>query len=146
MSRLKKVGLWSGTQQNAEEYKQPAKGHGRIIVFSRRKEAIVQLNIIKHEKAKFTKHLGELYCLTEEDEYSLHHEFSTTLIQADEEYVERIVNYIAVRNNPFDTATSTVTNIVTGKAIDAETASFLIDCVRKGVESYSKFRTTRPPQ
>ena len=71
MSRLKKVGLWSGTQQNAEEYNKPAKGQGRIIVFSRIKEKIVQLNIIKHEKAKFTKHLRELYCLTEEDEYSL---------------------------------------------------------------------------
>ena len=36
-----------------------------------------------------------------------------------------------------------MTNIVTGKAIDAETATFLIDGVRKGVESYSNFRTTR---
>ena len=67
----------------------------------------------------------------EENEYSLHHELSTTLTEADEECVEQIVNYIAVRNNPFDTATSTVTNIVTGKEIDAVTASFLIDCMWK---------------
>ena len=81
--------------------------------------------------------------MTEEDEYSLHHEFSTTLIEADEECAEQIVNYIAVRNNHSDIATSTVTNIGHGKETDGETAFFLIDCVRREEESYSNFRTTR---
>ena len=126
-----------------KEYNKPAEGQGGITGFSRRKEAVAQWNIIKHEKAKLTKHLWELCCLTEEDEYSLHHVLSTTLIEADEECVEHIVNYIAVWNNPFDTTTSTVTNIVTGKETDAETASFLIDSVRKREESYSNFRMTK---
>ena len=73
-----------------KEYNKPAKGQGGIIGFSHRKEAVAQWNIIKREKAKFTRHLVELCCLTEEDEYSLHHEFLTTLIEADEECVEQI--------------------------------------------------------
>ena len=73
----------------------------------------VQWRIIKEEKPKFTKRLRELYCLTQEDEYSLHREFSTTLIEDDEECVQRITNYVAVRKKPLDTAASTVTNIVT---------------------------------
>ena len=127
-----------------KKYNTPNKGQGGFIGFSRQKEAVVQWNIIKHEKAKFTKHLQELCCLTKEDDYSLHHEFSATITEADEECVEQIVNHIAVWNNPFDTALSTVTNMErTGKEIDAETASFLINCVRKGEGRYSKFSMTR---
>ena len=66
-----------------KEYNRPAKGQEVIIGFSRRKEAVAQWNITKHEKAKFTKHFRELCCVTGEDEYSLYHEFSTTLIEAD---------------------------------------------------------------
>ena len=124
-------------------YNKPAKDQGGIIGFSRRKEDVAQWNIIKHEKAKFTNHLRELCCLTEGDEYSLHHEFSSSLIEVDEKCVEQIVSYIAERNNPFDTGTSRVTNIVTGKEVDTETVSFLINCIKNGEECYDDYRTTR---
>ena len=126
-----------------KEYNKSAKGEGGIIGFSRRKEAVAKWNIIKHEKAKFTNHLRELCCLTEGDEYSLHHKFSSSLIEVDEESVEQIVSYIAERNNPFDTATSKVTNIVTGKDVDTETASFLINFIKNREECYDDYRTTR---
>ena len=70
-----------------KEYNKPAKGQGGIIGFSHRKEAVAQWNIIKHEKARFAKHLWEVCCLTVEDEYSLHHEFSVTLTEADEKCI-----------------------------------------------------------
>ena len=50
-----------------KEYNKPAKGQGCIIGISRRKEAVAQWNIIKHEKAKFIKYLRELCCLNEDE-------------------------------------------------------------------------------
>ena len=71
--------------------------------------------------------MRELCCLNEYNEYTAHHEFSQTLTEADEECVEKIVTYIAERNNPFDTSITTkVMNIVTGKEVNKET-SFLIN-------------------
>ena len=90
-----------------KEYSEPAKGQGSIIDILRRKEAVAQWNTIRHEKAKFTKHLRELCCLNEDNEYIVHHEFSQTLIEADEESVKQIVTHMAERNNPFDTLITT---------------------------------------
>ena len=80
--------------------------------------------------------MRELCCLNEDNEYTVHHEFSQTLTEADEECVEQIVTYIAERNNPFDTSITTkVTNIMTGKEVNKETSSFLINCIKKGEEN-----------
>ena len=131
-------------QALGKEYDKPAKGQGGIICISRRKEAVAQWNIIKHEKSKFTKHLRELCCLNKDNEYTVHHEFSQTLTEGDEEYVEQIVTYTAERNNPFDTSITTkVTNIVTGKEVNKETSSFFINCIKKGEENYKEFRQAR---
>ena len=43
-----------------KEYNKPAKGPGGVTGFSNRKEAVVQWNLIKHEKAQFTKFLQDL--------------------------------------------------------------------------------------
>ena len=127
-----------------KEYNKPAKGKGGIIGISCRKEAVAQWNIIKHEKSKFTKHLRELCCMNEDNEYTVHHEFSQALTEADEECVEQIVTYIAERNNPFDTSiTTNVTNIVTEKEVNKETSSFLINCIKKSEENYNEFRQAR---
>ena len=126
-----------------KEYNKLARGQGGIIGFSHRKEAVAQWNIIKHKKARFVKHLWEVCCLTVEDEYSLRHEFSMTLTEADEECVQQIAHYIRECKNLFDTANSKVTTLVTGKEIDEETASSLLSCIRKGEECYKEFRTTR---
>ena len=123
-----------------KEYKKPAKGQGGIIGISRGKEAVAQWNITKD---KFTKHLHELCLLNDEGEYTLHHEFSQSLIEADEECVVQIGNYIAERNNPFDTSSVTkLTNLVTGKEMDEET-SFLLACVKTVEDNYNRFREAR---
>ena len=126
-----------------KEYNKPAKGQGGIIRISRRKEAVAQWNITKHEKAKFTKHLHELCSLNDEGEYTLQHEFSQSLIEADEECEVQIGNYIARRNNPFDTSSVTkFTNLVTGKEMD-EGTSFLLACVKTGKDNYNRFTEAR---
>ena len=66
-----------------------------------------------------------------------------TLTEADEECVQQIAHNIRECKNLFGTATFKVTNLVTGKEIDEETASFLLSCIRKREECYKEFRTTR---
>ena len=64
--------------------------------------------------------------------------------EADEKCVDQIVTYIAKRNNPFDTSITTkVTNIVTGKEVNKETSFFLINCIKKGEESYNELTQAR---
>ena len=53
-----------------KEYNKPAKGPGRVIGFSSRKEVVAQWNLIKHEKAQYTKFLQELCLLNDDREYS----------------------------------------------------------------------------
>ena len=56
----------------------------------------------------------------------------------------QISNYIAERINPFDeSSATTLTNVVTGKEIDKDTSSFLLDCVEIGEASYHRFREAR---
>ena len=95
-------------------------------------------------QSSLLKHLSELSCLNEDNEDTVHYKFSQALTEADEECVEQIVTYIAERNNPFDTSiTTNVTNIVTGKEVNKETSSFLINCIKKGEENYNEFRQAR---
>ena len=105
---------------------------------------MAQWNITWHEKAKFTKHLHELCSLNDEGEYALPHEFSQSLIEADEECVVQIANYIDERNNPFDTSSVTkLINLVIGKEMNEETSSILLDSMKTGENSYNRFREAR---
>ena len=71
---------WDPMDQALEkEYNKPAKGPSSVIGFSNRKEAVAQWNLIKHEKAQFTKFLQDLCQLNDDREYSLHHEFSEAI-------------------------------------------------------------------
>ena len=82
--------------------------------------------------------------MNDEGEYALYHEFSQSLIEADEECVVQIVNYIEERNNPFDTSSVTkLTNLITGKEMSKETSCILLDRIKTGENSYNRFREAR---
>ena len=68
-------------------YIKPAKGQSGIIGVTCRKEAVCNRNIIKHDKAQFTNFLYELCALNYDDEYTLHHEFSKSITDADKHCV-----------------------------------------------------------
>ena len=126
-----------------KEYNKPAKEPGRVIGFSSRKEAVAQWNLIKHGKAQYTKFLQELCLLNDDREYSLHHEFSRVITQADEEAVEQITSYISGRQNPFDFSShKQLTDLLTGKEVDKETTNYLLNCITTGKGAYSDFKTT----
>ena len=95
-------------------YNKPAKDHSGIIGITRKKEAVAKWSIIKHEKEQFTDLLYNLCSLDTDGEYSLHHEFSTAVTEADEICVTNIRNFVAQRENPFDTEYTTLKNVATG--------------------------------
>ena len=65
-------------------YSKPAKGQGDIIGFTRRKEAVAQLSLIRHEKAKIPSFSRSICHLKIRDKYTLHHEFSDSITNVKE--------------------------------------------------------------
>ena len=57
-------------------YNKPAKSSAGIIGFTRRKEAVCKWNLIKHEKEKYRSFLYDVCQMRDDDEYSLHYEYS----------------------------------------------------------------------
>ena len=120
------------------KYNKQAKSSSGIIGITRRKEAVCKWDLIKHEKAN-SNLLRKISSVDQEDEYSLHHEFSEKLSETDQTYIQQLVDYISDRGNPFDPENSTMKNLVTGATLDAATTSFLLDFVVEGTEAYDKF-------
>ena len=52
-------------------YNKPAKAQGSIIGFTRRKEAVAQFSLTRHEKAKISSFLRSIYHLQIQDECTL---------------------------------------------------------------------------
>ena len=121
------------------KYNKQAKSSSGIIGITRRKEAVCKWGLIKHEKANYSNLLRKISSVDQEDEYSLHHEFSEKLSETDQTYIQQLVDYISDRGNPFDLENSTMKNLVTGATLNAATTSFLLDSVVKGTEAYDKF-------
>ena len=115
-----------------------------IIGFTRRKDAVAQWNLIKHEKSQFTKYLRELNCLSDSDETSLHHAFSQSITEGDEKCVEKITAYVEERQNSFDISkVDKVMYIATGKEIEKDTVAHLLHFTVKGEEAYQEDKSSR---
>ena len=126
-----------------KEYNKPAKSHGGIIGITRRKEAVAKWNIIKHEKSSYTKFLEDLCDLSDDTEFSLHHEFSLSLAKNEESYVEEITNYISERMNPFDSSSSKILNFVTGQEMHSKITVYNLKCLENGKAAYNEFISSR---
>ena len=64
-------------------YNKPAEGQDGIVGFTRRKEAVAQFNLIRHEKAKISAFLRSISHLIMQDEYTFHREFSDSITKRD---------------------------------------------------------------
>ena len=73
-----------------KSYNKPAKGPGGIIGFTRRKESVAKWNLVQHEKANFTTFIDNVCDLSDQDEFTIHYEFSKVKTKADEEKVGKI--------------------------------------------------------
>ena len=107
-------------------YNKPAKGQGGIIGFTRRKEAVAQFNLIRHEKAKISSFLQSICHLTIQGEYILYHEFSGSITKRDSENVKEAVDYTRNKHNPFMTEINDqMRNLVTEEHIPREKTIFI---------------------
>ena len=122
-------------------YNKPAKGPGGVIGISRKKEAVLKWNLIKHEKAKYTRFINDICNYVEKDEYSLHHEFSTITTTKDEQSVPTVCGFFRKRGDIF--AGENLTNFVTGEVLDASTKEFFLGCIDRGDKLYNDFRDTQ---
>ena len=70
----KSAGTLPYDQALEKAYNKPAKGPSGVIGITKRKEAVLKWNILKHMKMKYTNFL--YVCSTsDDDEYSIYHEF-----------------------------------------------------------------------
>ena len=114
------------------KYNKQAKSASGVIRVSRRKEAVCEWNLIKHEKSNYTKMLRDISGIDIEDKYSLHHEFSQQHTTTDLKYIQQLVSYVVERGNPFDVKETMIKNFVAGAIFDDETSSFLFNCLTEG--------------
>jgi len=100
-----------------QNYNKPAKGQSGIIGITRKKEAVMLHDLIKHEKTQIVRVVRDLCGFIYEDEYCLHHEFSESLSSKDEQCVIRMVDFIQNQCNPFERHTDhALHNIISKKS------------------------------
>ena len=83
-------------------YSKPTKSFAGIIGFTHRKDAVCKWNLKKHEKAKYWNFKNTICQTDEDDEYSLHYEFSDRITQADKHSVAVLMKNVLQRGNPFN--------------------------------------------
>ena len=75
------------------------------------------------------KFLYEVCEMDEDDEYTLHHEFSRSLTEIDTRCIAFIMGYLLQRRNPFDVDKPIgLINISTGTKINKDSTDFLLNC------------------
>ena len=125
------------------KYNKPAKGATGIIGITRRKAAVGKLNLIKHEKSNYTNLLRQMSRINNEDEYSLHNEFSKQRTETDLQCVKQLVAYVNERRNSFDGREMLIKNFVTGANFNEKSLSFILICFSDGKVAYEKFKKER---
>ena len=101
-----------------QAYNKPAKGSGGMVGITKRKEAVAKWNIIKHQKAKYTRFIEDVTKVKDYSEYSLHQEFSAAKTKEVERNVKTLYQYLEDKDLLKD---GNLINIASGEIIDDET-------------------------
>ena len=124
-------------------YSKTAKGPSGVIRIAKTKEAVLKWNILKHMKMKYTYFLYDVCNMSDDDEYSIHHEFSSSETALDELQVQQIFSSISKYGNPFDLGSSSIKNLVTCSEVDSKLSAIYLRLNRVGGTAYNDFRTPR---
>ena len=81
--------------------------------------------------------------ISNNDEYSLRHEFSASVTENDREAVSTIIDYINEHVNPFRMYENTLVNLAAGVKFDTCSSEFLINCLQIGDKHYQNFKMNR---
>ena len=93
---------------------------------------------MKHEKSKYTHFLDDLCKNKRLEEYSVHHEFSTTQTKKDEKDIQTIKNYIASKckvSNP-----GKLIHTINSVTLPDEEAD---NCIKRGEKHNLEYRESR---
>ena len=125
-------------------FNKPSQGPSGIFGISRRKEDVCKWSLIKHEKMRYTSLLDKYSGGNDEnDEYSLHREFSEKISEYDNKCVKQMTSYLLRKGNLFNPDDVSIKNLVTKAIFDDETCSFLLTCKDQGDSQYTEFVKTR---
>ena len=104
-------------------------GQGLLPDITRKKEAVNKWNILRYEKLQYTQILEQMCNISNNNKYSLHHQFSPSVTENDHEAVSNIIDYIYEHVNPFRMDENTLVNIATGAKLHTCCSEFLINCL-----------------
>ena len=128
-------------------YNKPAKSSAGIIGFTRRKEAVCKWKLIKHEKAKYQNFMNTVCQMDENDEYSLHYEFSDRITKADKHSVAALMKNVLQRGNPFNLEQPKgIMNITIGAIVENDEEDFPMNCISLGKAARNEFYESRLPE
>ena len=83
-------------------YNKPAKSSAGISDFTQRKEAIFKWNFTKHKKAEYENIMKTICQMDENDEYSLHYEFSDQITKAEKHNIAALMKNVLQCGNIFN--------------------------------------------
>ena len=82
--------------------------------------------------------------MDEDNQYSLHYEFSKPITESDQKSVASLMNNILPHGNPFDTEEPKgIINIATGATLDKEEQDFFLNCISLGKATRDEFYESR---
>ena len=103
-----------------------------------------EMKHMKHMKMKYNNFLNDPCSMSDDDEYSIHQEFSSSGTALDELQVRQFFWFffnIRRRGNPF--VNSSIRNIVTCFEGDSKLSAFLLKVNKVDATAYNNFRTSR---
>jgi len=104
---------------------------------------VAQHDVVRHEKVQISQVLREVCGLAEDDEFSLHHEFSKATTVRDEECITEMQQYIVNSGNPFSIQEGSdprLRNLVTGKLSENND---ILKCTEVGHALFTEFTKER---
>ena len=85
--------------------------------------------------------MNELCSLNDNDEYSIHHEFSDSITESEERDIESIRSFLSSSSDIF--SSGPLANVVTGIELPKENVEYLLSCYEEGDTSYTSYRQKR---
>ena len=111
-------------------YNKPAKVSGGIIGMTRRKENVTKWELNKHEKDQYIDFMSSVLGISDDDdEFSVHYEFSPSVTSEDYACVNLIINWVLEHHkNPFNVESSCLKhkNIFTGESCPPLLTTYLL--------------------
>jgi hypothetical protein len=137
-----------GADQSFEQtINRSQKSSGGIIGTTRKKDFVTEWEIIYHEMlAVCNLHREISGTKSLQHELTIHHDFSTSEIDAREKNISNMMEYIEHYENPFNVQHDTemrLHNIITQEVMNDEIRQSLMEIKEKGIEVYASFRQER---